>query len=712
MTAPSTPGHYIGQWKLRNASGGTFGLGAGAAYTFFVDINVAPSYASAYDFIAHAGEATWTTGAGTFSFPGTDGSANGYALKVDSPQLESGTVDNAASGLLTVPQNTAGGFIKAVYPAFVVQTGDRFQSIVNCGYGATNCYVNFRLNYKIGSGVEKTLWSFNERYEGLYYRTDINLNALAGQSVNFILYVADVNGRGSPAGDKALWVGPQIARTGSGATVTSGPTPTNQTGCTNRGQFIKDVTIPDGTSMSADTHFTKTWQIKNVGTCTWTTAYSLVLVYGDALGAANSKPLAASVAPGQTADFSIDMTVPTTPGHYLSYWRFKNASGAQFGVGSGMITFFADIYATAAYNTAYDFYDHACEATWTSAAGTLPCPGTDGDAKGFVLKLDAPKLEDGTTGPHGLLTFPQNVTDGYIQAVYPPVTIQSGDRFQSIINCQYGATGCYVTFQVSYMLDGSGTIVTLKTFREKIEGLYYRLDLNLSSLSGKNVKFILKVLATGSPSGDRALWSGPIIARPGTVAPTATSGPSPTASLTPTTGPSPTASPTPTLSQTPSYTPSPTTGPSSTTGPSPTESSSGDTITVFFQDVNAFNASTPPYEVGVSRPVSESAEGEPQDVLNQLFLGPTTDEFNAGLRLVSSGATGYDQFTFDAGTGVASLRLTGGCSSGGSTYTIANLINKNLKQYEGIEFVKIYAPDGTTETPGGASDSIPACLEP
>ena len=42
-------------------------------------------------------------------------------------------------------------------------------------------------------------------------------------------------------------------------------------------------------------------------------------------------------------DFSINMVAPTTPGHYRSYWRFKNASGVQFGLGSGMITFFADI---------------------------------------------------------------------------------------------------------------------------------------------------------------------------------------------------------------------------------------------------------------------------------------------------------------------------------------------------------------------------------
>jgi hypothetical protein len=61
---------------------------------------------------------------------------------------------------------------------------------------------------------------------------------------------------------------------------------------------------------------------------------------------------------------------------------------------------------------------------------------------------------------------------------------------------------------------------------------------------------------------------------------------------------------------------------------------------------------------------------------------------------------------------VARLRLTGGCSSGGSTASIANEISPTLKQFSTVDFVKIYDPAGRTETPNGLSDSIPFCLEP
>ena len=40
FTAPSTPGHYVGYWMLRNSAGKLFGTGAWADETFYVDINV------------------------------------------------------------------------------------------------------------------------------------------------------------------------------------------------------------------------------------------------------------------------------------------------------------------------------------------------------------------------------------------------------------------------------------------------------------------------------------------------------------------------------------------------------------------------------------------------------------------------------------------------------------------------------------------------
>jgi hypothetical protein len=195
-----------------------------------------------------------------------------------------------------------------------------------------------------------------------------------------------------------------------------------------------------------------------------------------------------------------------------------------------------------------------CAAVWSSDAGQLPCPGTDGDQKGFVLKLANPQLENGsaTTGL-GLLTYPQNVYNGYVLGIYPPYKVKAGDRFRSIVNCAYGASSCYVIFRLDYQT-GTGPITTYWAFIEKYEGQYYQADIDLSSLAGQDVKFILHVLAAGSPTGDRALWVSPIIynssaagATPATSTPTAT----------PTTG---TGTPTATNTPTPTATSPDTTG--------------------------------------------------------------------------------------------------------------------------------------------------------
>jgi Ig-like domain-containing protein len=540
MTAPNSAGHYIGYWKFKNASGTAFGIGFNANKDWWVEINVrgTPTTSVAYDFTANAGSATWSSGAGGLTFPGTDGDAKGFALKLDKPNFESGVVATQP-GLLVSPQQITNGFIQASYPAFTVQSGDRFQATVGCQAGATSCYVAYRLDYEV-NGAIRTFWTFREKFEGLTYNANLNLSPLAGQSVKFILYISAF---GSPIGDRALWGNPVIARPGVVITPTGTPptpTPTNTPGpvtvtvppsTCDRAQFVKDVTIPDGTVMAPGSTFTKTWRLKNVGACAWSTSYQLVYFSGEQMGAAASAAFPQNVPVGQTVDISINMTAPSAAGSYRGFWMFKNASGALFGIGpqankpwwvdikvSGSgVTPGATTPAPTA-NVAYDFATDPCKGTWFSGAGQLPCPGTDGDAKGFVLKVSNPKLENGTVDTRpGLLTFPQNIQDGYIQGFFPAFKVQNGDRFRSIINCEGGATNCYVSFSLDYQTstDPIKTIRPPFPFGERYEGKYFPVDVDLSFLAGKDVKFILTVRAAGTAVGDRALWVGPIIYRVG-----------------------------------------------------------------------------------------------------------------------------------------------------------------------------------------------------
>lgn len=98
--------------------------------------------------------------------------------------------------------------------------------------------------------------------------------------------------------------------------------------------FVKDVTIPDGTQLSAGEVFTKTWRLQNRGTCTWTPDYMLVYTSGDQMGSTTAVRLSSNVAPGQTVDVSVTLTAPAVNGYQRSYWMLRNPSGALFGSGS------------------------------------------------------------------------------------------------------------------------------------------------------------------------------------------------------------------------------------------------------------------------------------------------------------------------------------------------------------------------------------------
>ena len=106
------------------------------------------------------------------------------------------------------------------------------------------------------------------------------------------------------------------------------------------------------------------------------------------------------------------------------------------------------------------------------------------------------------------------------------------------------------------------------------------------------------------------------------------------------------------------------------------------------------------------------AEGREDEAaaLDELFAGPTAQERASGLRFVGSDATGFDQLRIEDGT--AHVTLVGGCSSGGSTFTVADELAATLRQFTTVDAVKIYDPDGQTAAPDEPGDSIPACLEP
>jgi hypothetical protein len=129
---------------------------------------------------------------------------------------------------------------------------------------------------------------------------------------------------------------------------------------------------------------------------------------------------------------------------------------------------------------------------------------------------------------------------------------------------------------------------------------------------------------------------------------------------------------------------------------------------VFFLDEDRFVANQEPFFVPRKRPVPATSPAT--GVMDRLFAGPLDGERSDGLRLVRSRATGFSGLAISGG--IARVRLRGGCSSGGSTMTIAGGIMPTLRQFDTVDWVKVLDPSGATGEPTGQTDSIPDCLNP
>ncbi len=103
-------------------------------------------------------------------------------------------------------------------------------------------------------------------------------------------------------------------------------------------------TIPDGTEFFAGETFTKTWRLKNTGSCTWTAAFAAIWVQGDLMEADSVVPFTTKdIFPGEYAMISVNMKAPSA-GHYKGYWMLRSAEGIIFGVGTnGKEWFWVDI---------------------------------------------------------------------------------------------------------------------------------------------------------------------------------------------------------------------------------------------------------------------------------------------------------------------------------------------------------------------------------
>jgi hypothetical protein len=294
------------------------------------------------------------------------------------------------------------------------------------------------------------------------------------------------------------------------STRASSPTPV----C-DQAQFVRDVSIPDGSIFAPNAAFTKTWRLRNAGTCTWS-GYSLVFDSGDSMSGTSSSPIG-TVGPGQETDVSVNLTAPATAGSYRGHWRIRNSSGVLIPVlgGTQGKSFFVDI-KVAITSSGLDLHTRAADASWVGSAGVVTFGGPETNADGFAMYRNNQRLEDGSSPAKVLEIHPQFVNNGVMTGLFPTYTVVAGEHFKAKIGFLAKADGtCGVgnaKFQLNYK--EAGVIKPLGEWTETCDGTMRDVDVDLSSIAGKNVQFALAVLANGPADDDWAVWVSPQIRLP------------------------------------------------------------------------------------------------------------------------------------------------------------------------------------------------------
>jgi hypothetical protein len=94
--------------------------------------------------------------------------------------------------------------------------------------------------------------------------------------------------------------------------------------------FVSDVTIPDNTELSPGEEFTKTWRVRNNGSCDWDSGDQFRFLGGEEMEG-EAVTLDSAVSPGEEIELSVEMKAPDSEGTYQGNWRMSVATGAFFG---------------------------------------------------------------------------------------------------------------------------------------------------------------------------------------------------------------------------------------------------------------------------------------------------------------------------------------------------------------------------------------------
>jgi len=243
-----------------------------------------------YDFIEHAPDAQWSSGAGALPFPGDPSDSRGFARYVLNARLEDGSTWSKV--LETHPQWVSGGWIMGVYPQQTVPANSQLTVRVGFLAGATGTDgVKFDVYFDEYRGLNvaplrHTIVSKVADFDSKLDAVTSDLSFLAGKKGSFVLYV--YAGKTSDR-DWAVWAEARI-----------------------EAKPLPDLVVTDVWESGGTIHY----KVKNVGNAATATKSFCNCLYVDGKQVAKHC-LTTVLQPSQEAEGVFDYAWQPTPGEHI-----------------------------------------------------------------------------------------------------------------------------------------------------------------------------------------------------------------------------------------------------------------------------------------------------------------------------------------------------------------------------------------------------------
>jgi hypothetical protein len=172
----------------------------------------------------------------------------------------------------------------------------------------------------------------------------------------------------------------------------------------------------------------------------------------------------------------------------------------------------------------YSFYEKAHLAHWVTGAGKLVWPVPESDTGGAAFTTEAKVLEDNQAHGRILATYPQQAPSGWISGTFADFYTNDLRQAASRLlvmpkHCKFtadvgftreAAAGARVKFVFS-VLDQGGMPLYVKEIVAEREGSLNSFNEDLSALAGATCTMVLRIESQGTPGGNLAVWSDPLL---------------------------------------------------------------------------------------------------------------------------------------------------------------------------------------------------------